>query len=946
MWGRAVWLVWLLAGSCRGDGWPWNVASGGMAHVNAMSSHSDTVYVHDLDPSTHSGTLFSIEAVQGKSMWNYATASCRDALPIPPVAVLGRLYVAAGDGLSVLICLGTVPNPSTGQPRRYWVWSTGDAKSSPAGAQDHLSQITASERDGLIYAASNPGDVKAYRPVLWAFNASGDGDAAEVVWQAELLQGSVSAPAYVELDSVVVVAHGNCVSAFDAARGFEVWRVDAVYVSANPTFAPAPAVAPGRVFIAAVDGSAPYRPHQVVAIDTTRARLQRVLWRENCSQPPSAVALSHSLVHYTDSSIFGSSFQSRIWALDQFSGQRVWSRSVHTKSKPKWSPPTVLSQRVHAFTVFDDESPPVLFSYTASRGDLLSNWTRPWVNESLRQAPFSPRAPIVSTAGLGAVLFADDTGTIWSIGAATPTATLPSLTSSSSATVTEVSVSRTVSKSATDSTEFTPSGSLTLTPPSLTESATRATATVTRSTSFSIAPTRSRSESASYSATGTIAAAVPEGGGHGWSLSTTALMTILAISVVVLSWVVWWTRLCCTAGKRPSSLPSPEASPSNGAQYVMDYRAVRRLGSGAFGVVYLVQHRRSGQLYAMKYLDCSSHGNQDDALQEFKMMRACQGHPNMIEIIETFMNLQGGPGGSDGRKGGSSPGMADPLLSDIERVDIPKRYFCIVMPYYREGDLRRFVQEYGGRLPEHVLRDHACQLCGVLCYFQAQQPVMIHRDLKPENVLIADDRKRLIVSDFGLAREQQGDYCVTRAGTMPFLAPECWHKHYGAEADCWAVGCILYACATRRVEPTSVRIMFADAVNPGFQGDIHDELTRLGYSECFVGVVTGLLRADCRHRLTASQCLRLLGSTLPIPESERRPVRSVLRTGSTGGGSTQEGGKVRHVSWKDERDPQNDEIPPPEAAAAAAAPLVTVTHCASLGSEGSESFLYSQSPEP
>ena len=103
------------------------------------------------------------------------------------------------------------------------------------------------------------------------------------------------------------------------------------------------------------------------------------------------------------------------------------------------------------------------------------------------------------------------------------------------------------------------------------------------------------------------------------------------------------------------------------------------------------------------------------------------------------------------------------------------------MPYYKNGDLKRFVTEYqSDTIPESILLSMVEQICSLLHHLHYRQPPLIHRDLKPENILIDDDQ-RPIVTDFGLARNLENMYCSTRAGTAAFLAPECWSKHYGIE---------------------------------------------------------------------------------------------------------------------------------------------------------------------
>eukprot|EP01064_Diplonema_japonicum_P021766 TRINITY_DN31334_c0_g1_i1.p1 TRINITY_DN31334_c0_g1~~TRINITY_DN31334_c0_g1_i1.p1 ORF type:complete len:869 (+),score=178.83 TRINITY_DN31334_c0_g1_i1:46-2652(+) len=284
-----------------------------------------------------------------------------------------------------------------------------------------------------------------------------------------------------------------------------------------------------------------------------------------------------------------------------------------------------------------------------------------------------------------------------------------------------------------------------------------------------------------------------------------------------------------------------------GADRVMlKYKIVRKLGSGAYGVVYLVRRRSDNELFAMKYLQCGDDQAQEEAMNEFKLIRQFQGHPNMIEVLETFMSWNNTP--PNKRK---SAEEEEEESEEEPFIDSP-RYVCLVMPYFRKGDLRNFVLNYPEEIiPEELLLTLAEQLCSLLHHLHYRMPPLIHRDLKPENILIADDG-RPVVTDFGLARNLESMYCSTRAGTAAFLAPECWSKHYGVEVDIWALGCILYAVATKRVRSSDIRVMFCDAMKAEFHGGIAVELKSRGYSDYFVSIVHLMLQPDYHHRPRAS----------------------------------------------------------------------------------------------
>uniref|UniRef100_A0A915NAH8 Non-specific serine/threonine protein kinase n=1 Tax=Meloidogyne javanica TaxID=6303 RepID=A0A915NAH8_MELJA len=84
---------------------------------------------------------------------------------------------------------------------------------------------------------------------------------------------------------------------------------------------------------------------------------------------------------------------------------------------------------------------------------------------------------------------------------------------------------------------------------------------------------------------------------------------------------------------------------------------------------------------------------------------------------------------------------------------------------------------------------------------------IVHRDLKPQNILLCNPRHpnkpqptQLIVklADFGFARSlPEGIMAGTLCGSPMYMAPEViMSQQYGAKADLWSIGTIIYQCLT------------------------------------------------------------------------------------------------------------------------------------------------------
>lgn len=197
------------------------------------------------------------------------------------------------------------------------------------------------------------------------------------------------------------------------------------------------------------------------------------------------------------------------------------------------------------------------------------------------------------------------------------------------------------------------------------------------------------------------------------------------------------------------------------------YHVIRKIGEGAFGVVWLVEDVMVGDQFILKFLNPHVAADQnmiERFMHELRYARKIT-HENIIRIYD--------------------------LVTINESYAISMEYF----PSHSLADeLREFKKQKqtcevarGIRLISSICRGMA----------QAQAAGVVHRDLKPANILINDDDLVKIV-DFGLAAAaRKADARLTKSGilvgTPTYMAPEQVRgRAIDSRTDIYTLGVILY----------------------------------------------------------------------------------------------------------------------------------------------------------
>jgi hypothetical protein len=225
-----------------------------------------------------------------------------------------------------------------------------------------------------------------------------------------------------------------------------------------------------------------------------------------------------------------------------------------------------------------------------------------------------------------------------------------------------------------------------------------------------------------------------------------------------------------------------------------DYRLEQLLGQGGAGRVFAARHLRSGELWALKLLDCHKPAALLRFKREYRVLANVE-HDNLVRLGElrvlsstraylTMELIHGRPFVEWVRRG--TPVGGPPNLLRLRRA--MRQLTHGVERLHREGG--------------------------------------IHRDIKPSNVLITEDG-RVVILDFGLIREagpvgQSLTDAGQALGTPLYMAPEqAGDGDVGPASDWYSVGVMLFECltGTRPFVGTAMQILITkqqqDAPDPG-----------------------------------------------------------------------------------------------------------------------------------
>ena len=149
-----------------------------------------------------------------------------------------------------------------------------------------------------------------------------------------------------------------------------------------------------------------------------------------------------------------------------------------------------------------------------------------------------------------------------------------------------------------------------------------------------------------------------------------------------------------------------------------DFEILREIGKGAYGIVYLVKKKNTGEIFAMKELSKNVIIDNDQV--------------ELVRLERDILKMDD-----------------HPFMANMKYVFQTEEEVYFVMKFVKGGDLfNQLLKAENRRFPEEVVRFYIIQIALALGHLHKKN--ILYRDLKTENILMDADGY-LCLTDFGMA---------------------------------------------------------------------------------------------------------------------------------------------------------------------------------------------------
>lgn len=195
-----------------------------------------------------------------------------------------------------------------------------------------------------------------------------------------------------------------------------------------------------------------------------------------------------------------------------------------------------------------------------------------------------------------------------------------------------------------------------------------------------------------------------------------------------------------------------------------NYSVIKQLGSGGYGKVYEVKHKKSGEIRACKRLPKLNIKDMEKFRREIQILIETD-HPNIIKLYEIFESSHS---------------------------------FYLVMEKCEGGEVFDKIIEHINSKKMYTEQDAAVMFLQMMSAIEyCHNHGICHRDLKPENLLYLykgkEENNPIKVIDFGLSQIiPENKKLKSKVGTAYYVSPEILEGNYSEKCDIWSAGVILY----------------------------------------------------------------------------------------------------------------------------------------------------------
>ncbi|RZB39967.1 inhibitor of nuclear factor kappa-B kinase subunit beta-like [Asbolus verrucosus] len=208
------------------------------------------------------------------------------------------------------------------------------------------------------------------------------------------------------------------------------------------------------------------------------------------------------------------------------------------------------------------------------------------------------------------------------------------------------------------------------------------------------------------------------------------------------------------------------------------WKRISVLGSGAFGVVSLWQHKKSDDYIAIKKCKFKTNNHITD-----KQRKRWENEVNIMKTLNCNNIVS-----------------FKPLPKHLETVLLkynPTKLPLLSMEYCTKGNLRRVINQPKNLcgLEENEVKTVLADITHAVSYLHKFN--ITHRDIKPENIVLQECNVRMggviyKLIDLGYAKELN-DSVVSFVGTLHYLAPEIIKtENYNHSVDYWSLGTVAF----------------------------------------------------------------------------------------------------------------------------------------------------------